>query len=75
MKTLENISLSYLMSEDFSVWMCNNKQFGYDLYVEDENGNIVVDEKGVHPYAVESFADFCRRYLAIYEHANRREVA
>jgi len=75
MQSLEDISLSYLMSEDFSIWMCANNKFGYDIYVEDEECNIVVDEKGVHPYAVESFANFCKRFLAIYEHSNKAEAA
>ena len=75
MQTLEDISLSQLMSEDFSVWICKNRQFGYEIYVEDENGNIVVDEKHVHPCAADSFADFCKNYLYMYEHANRKEAA
>lgn len=75
MQTLEDISLGYLMSEDFSVWIGKNKQFGYDFYLENEDGKIIIDEKGVHPYAADSFAEFCKHYLYMYEHANRKEAA
>jgi hypothetical protein len=55
------------MAEDFSVWIGNNKKFGFDLQIEGDDPNEVIDEEGVHPYAMESFADLCRRFLYFYD--------
>ena len=74
MKTLNNITLYDLMAEDLDVWLGVNKEFGFVLQIDDENGDGVVDEKGIHPYAAESFADFCRSYLHSYEKITAREA-
>ncbi len=64
---LNGFSLYDLMAEDCTVWVGKNKQFGFTMEIEDENGNDVVVEKGIHPYAMESLASFCRRFLGMYE--------
>ena len=69
MKTLEEITLYDLMAQDLSVWASNNKTFGIDLLIDDENGQTLIEEKGIHPFAAESLADFCRRYLRFYDKA------
>jgi len=71
MKTMSEMTLYDLMAEDLDVWITKNKQFGFDLVIDDENGEPLIREDGIHPYAVDSFADFCRRYLAFYDKANK----
>lgn len=68
---MENVTLYDLMAEDLDVWVSKNSKFGFDVQIENENGETIVDEKGVHPCAADSFADFCRRYLAFYDKANK----
>lgn len=72
---MENVSLYDLMAEDLDVWVNRNSKFGFDIQIDDENGKTIVDEKGVHPCAADSFADFCRRYLAFYDKAASQEAA
>lgn len=64
---MNNITLYELMSEDLDVWICKNKTFGFDLQIENEKGEKIVDEEAVHPYAMESYADMCRRFLHFYD--------
>jgi len=67
MKNINEITLSDLMGEDFDVWLCKKGPFGHDLEIDDENGFPLIREPGIHPYATEAFAGFCRRYLDSYE--------
>jgi hypothetical protein len=67
MKTVSDITLYDLMAEDLDVCVTSNKTSGFDLQIDGENGESLVDEKGVHSCAADSFADFCRRYLACYD--------
>ena len=69
MKTIGEVTQYDVMGEDLDVWITNNKQFGFDLEIDDENGKELVKEKGIHPCAAESLADFCRAYLIGYENA------
>lgn len=75
MKTMDGVTLYDLMAEDLDVWVQPNSHFGFDIQIDDENSEPLIDEKGVHPYAADSFADFCRRYLASYDKAALRGVA
>ncbi len=54
------------MSEDLDVWVSRDN-FGFKIEIDDEDGNSLVAESAIHPCAAESFADFCRRYLASYD--------
>ncbi len=67
MKTLNDVTLYDLMAEDLDVWVSKNKTFGLNIEIDDENGEPLIREDGVHPCAADSFADFCRRYLACYD--------
>lgn len=67
MKTLCDITLYDLMAEDLDVWVTKNKKFGFDLQIDNEEGKTIVDEVGIHPFAMESYADMCRRFLHFYE--------
>jgi hypothetical protein len=75
MKTLNEISLYDMMAEDIDIWIGKNKEFGYTLQIDDERGRAIVDEKGIHPYAIDSLADFCRSFLSSYDKINSKEVA
>ncbi len=75
MKSLTEITLYDLMAEDLDVWVSKNKEFGFDLQLDDENQEPLIDEKGIHPYAAEGLADFCRRYLTIYDHIKESQDA
>ena len=67
MNKFNEITLYDLMAEDLDVWVSKNKKFGFDLEIEDEKGQVIVDEKGIHPFAMESYADMCRRFLHFYD--------
>ena len=72
MKHLTEMTLYDLMAEDLDVWVTAHKTFGYNLEIDDENGEPLVREEGIHAFAADSFADFCRRYVASYEKANQQ---
>jgi hypothetical protein len=65
-RTLEDLSIAELMGDDHHVWLGKNKQFGFVLEIENDEGQTII-EKCIHPYAAESLASFCRRYLNFYE--------
>jgi len=75
MKSVGEITLYDLMAEDLDVWLGGDNKFGYVLNIDDENGQELVNERGIHPFAIESLADFCRRYLACYNKITKSEVA
>lgn len=63
---LNGISLYDVMSEDLTLWVGKNKQFGFVMELENEDGD-VMKESCIHPYAMESMANFCQRFLNFYE--------
>lgn len=65
-RTIHDISIAELMGENHAVWLGKNKEFGFVLEIESDDGKTVI-EKCIHPYAAESLAGFCRRYLNSYE--------
>ena len=67
MKTINEITLYDLMAEDLDVHLTINKRIGFDLTIDDENGEELVNDQAIHPYAMESLAEFCRRYLVSYD--------
>ncbi len=75
MKTLSQVTLYDLMAEDLDIWIGKGKNFGFNLQIDDENGNELVNENHIHPCAADSFADFCRSYLASYDKASESEAA
>jgi hypothetical protein len=75
MKTINNITLYDLMSEDLDIWISKDKVFGFNIEIDDENGDPLMEEENVHSYAADAFADFCKRYLHSYEKATNREAA
>ncbi len=72
-RTINDVTLYDLMAEDLSVWIGNNKKFGFDLHIEGDDMGMAIQAEGVHPYAMDSFADMCRRFLYSYDRALERE--
>ena len=72
MRTTNDVTLYDLMADDIDVWVTKNKNFGFDLRIDNEQGQTIVDEDGIHPYAMESYADMCRRFLNFYDQAEAR---
>ena len=68
MQTIADITLQDLMGQDHEVWLQRNKNHGFDLTIEggDEDG-VAIETTGIHPFAIESFADFCRQYLRCFD--------
>lgn len=71
MKNLSELTVYDLMGEDYSIWITKNKKFGYDMEIEGENPNDRVKIEGIHNMAMDSFSDFCRRFLRFYDDAQR----
>lgn len=72
MRTINDVTLYDLMSEDLDVWVCPDyKGFGFRIEIDNCEGEEIVSEGDVHPYAMDSFACFCRRYLASYDKYNK----
>ena len=69
MKTLNDITLYDLMADDLDIWVTKNKKFGVNIEIDDKDGFPVVREQGLTTCAADSFADFCRNYLAFYDRA------
>lgn len=70
MKTMNDITLYDLMAEDLNVYMRKNSEFGYDLEIEDENSEMIVNAKMIHEGAIESFAVFCKQFLNNFNRVN-----
>ncbi len=75
MKTINDVTLYELMAEDLDLWIEPNKKFGFDLEIDGDEYAIKLNEKGIHPYAMESFACLCRRFLHCYDRAQKELAA
>ncbi len=65
MNELDAMTVYDLGGSDSDVWLSENKRHGFDLEIENENG--IYTHEGMHPFAAESLASFCRRYLHCYD--------
>jgi hypothetical protein len=72
-KTLTDITLEQLMAEDYEVWVGKNRNFGFDIQIDSDKETVCLD--GVHPFAMDSFADFCRQFLYSYDRCIQRGAA
>jgi hypothetical protein len=69
---INEITLYELMAQDMKITMEPNISFGFDLQLADDADRVtLMNEKGVHPYAAECFAEFCVKYLVAFEQAKR----
>lgn len=75
LKSIRDVTLNDLMSTNTYPWVartkCNHGHLNQDTYIleleNDEQVQPFLVETGLHPAAMESLADFCRRYLGFYE--------
>ena len=67
MKSISSISLYDLMAEDLDVWLSPSSQQGFKIEIDCLEGEGWACTETIHPFAADSFADFCRRYLASYD--------
>ena len=64
-KTINDITLYELAGIDHEVSIKKNKEFGFDVTIINEEDGLFI-EPGLHPYAAESLAMFCKQYLDAY---------
>ncbi len=72
--SLSELSVYELGAVDHYVTIRRNK-FGFDLEIENEEDLMRYRDKQVHPYAMESLAVFCRRFLHAYSNLLDKEIA
>lgn len=70
MQSLQELNLHDIAGLDCDVWLSKHEKFGINIEVETEEKKLFIQE-GMHPYAAESLADFCTRYLAAYNKINK----
>lgn len=75
MQTINNMTIADLMSEEVSVWVTKAKGFGFDLQIDNEQGETIANAEGIHPCAMDAFADVCRNFLHFYEAAKTKSDA
>lgn len=73
MKCTNEISLYELMAEYNDISLTKYGRFGYEMMLRDEDGTKMVEEKEIHPFAVDNFADFCERFLNDYKRLNKKD--
>ena len=71
MKTLNEITLYDLMAEDLTISVKKDDSFGFDVEIDNDKFDVIIEEKRIHPCAMESFASFCRYFLHGYEKAQK----
>ncbi len=64
------VTLYDLMAEDFSVWIKQNPKFGFDLHIEGDDASESIEISGVHSDSMQSFSEFCRRFIYFYDRIN-----
>jgi uncharacterized membrane protein YfhO len=74
-KSLCDLTLSELMGIDHSIWFKRNNKFGFDVEIDNDESQTMYKESGVHPYAVESLATFCRRFINQYDAMINKELS
>jgi hypothetical protein len=66
-KSISEITLYDLMAQDYNIWIKKNKCFGFDLQLDTDDVESAVAESGIHPVAMEGFAELCRSFLHFYD--------
>lgn len=65
-KSIEDLTLYELMGTDHFVSIRKDWKFGYNVTIENDDGELVIEEKQMHPMAMDCAARFCRRFLEMY---------
>jgi predicted flavoprotein YhiN len=74
MTSTSNITLYDLMAQDLDVWITRSSKLGFKIEISGENGENLVEEDRIHPFAADSLADFCRSYLRNYDRVTNEET-
>ena len=63
---IKDINIHQLMGIDHDVHIKRNSKFGFDLEIINDEDKVTYEGEGIHPYAIESLASFCRYFLHGY---------
>lgn len=74
LKSLEEISIYDLMGSEYDIWITKNKNFGFDIEIDNDEYETILHEKELHPFAVESLVTFCKKVLLSYARYENNEV-
>lgn len=74
-RTIYDLTLSELMGVDHDIWIKRNKKFGFDVEIDNDEDQTIYKDCGIHPYAMESLATFCRRFLSTYSNVLDKELS
>jgi hypothetical protein len=69
-QSTNSLTVADLMGDDHAVYLNRNKDFGYDIHVEGYDTDTEFEEKFISEPAIDSFAEFCKRFLMAYHRAN-----
>lgn len=70
-RTMCGLNISELMGNEFDVHVsCNEDGFNVEIECDDEG--IIAIENGIHEFAADSLASFCKQYLFSYENALKK---
>lgn len=73
MKTIHDLTLYDIMAEDTNVWLKKRDSQGFDLYIDvDDLTRVDIIEEKISECAIDSLADFCRRFIHTYDNANKQ---
>jgi len=67
-----DINLYDLMGDDYYPYLIKDAKGDYALTVEDFENNVIAETTKINSCAIDSFAEFCRRYLASYDRLNQK---
>lgn len=66
LKSLERLSIYDVLGEEHNIFLKKNTRHGFDLLVQNVDSSDEFGETGLHPYAIQSLAAFCRSFLRGY---------
>lgn len=72
-QSIHELSIGDIMGEEMDVWMTKSNGLGFDLEINNEDGEVIIEET-IHPCAAEAFARFCRNFVHFYEESLRRQA-
>lgn len=67
-KVIGDLTIEDLMSVDHDVWVKRTGN-GFKLEIENSEDQVTFNGEQIHPFAVDSLATFCRRFLMSYDKA------
>jgi hypothetical protein len=68
-KVIGELNVEDLMGIDHEVWLKKTDK-GFKLEIENSEDQVTFTGDAIHPYAIESMAAFCRRFLFFYDNTS-----